>query len=253
MTNEEYLAELAAKQKESAKSQLENTLNTTVSDLNKQAETTKKTYATSKNTANVNSQINAKNFAEYLANRGLSSSGIASQYESSRQNTLSQNLNKLTAEEQSTLNDLETAKTEAQTTYNNDLASQYADIEANYIQNLLDNKQQEFENQLSLKSLNSGSSRSSGSSISLSDDNYEVNTAYYQGNLNSDAQYGTFSNGYQPNNVGGKKLSKTGNTVTFNTQTLSGQNQTVTQNIWQTSDGTKYYWDGRYNKYIKIS
>ena len=79
-----------------------------------------------------------------------------------------------------------------------------------------------------------------------------VNTAYYQGDLNPDAKNGTFSNGYQPDNVGGKKLSKTGDTITFKTQTLSGQKQTVTQNIWKTPDGKKYYWDGRYNKYIKI-
>ena len=79
-----------------------------------------------------------------------------------------------------------------------------------------------------------------------------VNTAYYQGDLNKDAKNGTFANGYQPDNVGGKKLSKTGDSITFKTQTLSGQTQTVTQNIWKTSDGKKYYWDGRYNKYIRI-
>lgn len=81
---------------------------------------------------------------------------------------------------------------------------------------------------------------------------YEVSTAYYQGNKNADAKYGTFSNGYQPNNVNGKKLSKTGDTITFNTTTLGGQNKTVTQNVWKTSDGTKYYWDGRDNKYHKM-
>ena len=82
---------------------------------------------------------------------------------------------------------------------------------------------------------------------------YEVNTAYYKGNKNKDCKYGTFSNGYQPNNVDGKKLSKTGDTITFETKTLSGQKQIVTQNIWRTSDGKQYYWDGRYNKYIQIT
>lgn len=96
-----------------------------------------------------------------------------------------------------------------------------------------------------------GGSGGGGSNLPLGD-NYEVNTPYYQGNLNPDAKNGTFSNGYQPNNINGKKLSKTGDTITFNTQTLSGQNNTVTQNIWKTSDGTKYYWDGRYNQYFKV-
>lgn len=82
--------------------------------------------------------------------------------------------------------------------------------------------------------------------------NYEVNTPYYQGELNADAKNGTFSNGYQPDNINGNKLSATGDTITFNTQTLSGQTKTVTQNIWKTSDGKRYYWDGRYNKYIEL-
>lgn len=82
---------------------------------------------------------------------------------------------------------------------------------------------------------------------------YEVSTPYYQGNLNPDAKNGTFSNGYQPNNVNGNKLSKTGDTIVFDTVTLSGERKSVEQNIWRTSDGKQYYWDGRYNKYIPIS
>lgn len=81
---------------------------------------------------------------------------------------------------------------------------------------------------------------------------YAVNTAYYQGDLNPDAKNGTFSNGYQPDNVNGKKLYKTKDTITFNTKTLSGQKQTVTQTVWYTTDGKKYYWEGRLNKYIEF-
>jgi hypothetical protein len=86
-------------------------------------------------------------------------------------------------------------------------------------------------------------------------DSYEVNTPYYQGSLNSDAKkYGTFSNGYQPKGISGHgTLKKSGDTVTFQTQTLSGQKQTVTQTIWKAEDGTKWYWEGRQNKYIKVS
>lgn len=82
----------------------------------------------------------------------------------------------------------------------------------------------------------------------------EVNTAYYQGKMNSDVEkYGAFSNGYQPKGISGHgTLSKSGDTITFNTQTLSGQKQTVTQNIWKAEDGTQWYWDGRYNKYKQV-
>ena len=113
----------------------------------------------------------------------------------------------------------------------------------------------EKEYQLSLKSMKSSSSGGS-SGISLTDGSggYEVNTAYYQGNLNSDAnKYGTFSNGYQPKGISGHgSLKKTGDNITFKTNTLSGQKQTVTQNIWKAEDGTKWYWDGRYNSYIRV-
>ena len=97
------------------------------------------------------------------------------------------------------------------------------------------------------------SSSSSGSSGSISK-TYAVNTAYYQGAKNSDAsKYGTFSNGYQPKGISGHgTLSKTGKTITIKTQTLSGQKQTVVQNVWKAEDGTTWYWEGRQNKYIQI-
>ena len=64
----------------------------------------------------------------------------------------------------------------------------------------------------------------------------------YTRTKNPDAKYGTFDNGYQPNNVNGKKLSKTGQTDVVNG---------VTQNVWQTPDGTKYIWDGTKNAYLR--
>lgn len=82
-----------------------------------------------------------------------------------------------------------------------------------------------------------------------------VNTAYYSGALNPDANiYGTFSNGYQPKGISGHgTLKKTGDECTFTTYTLSGQEQKVTQNIWKAEDGTLWYWDGRYNKYLEAT
>ena len=84
---------------------------------------------------------------------------------------------------------------------------------------------------------------------------YEVQTEYYKGSKNKDCkQYGTFSNGYQPKGISGYgKVSKTGDSITISTQTLSGKKQKVVQNVWKTPDGSKWYWEGRQNKYIKIS
>ena len=64
----------------------------------------------------------------------------------------------------------------------------------------------------------------------------------YTGTKNSDTKYGTFSNGYQPNNIGGKKLTKTGITDVVNG---------VTQNVWKTPDGKKWIWDGTKNRYLE--
>ena len=64
----------------------------------------------------------------------------------------------------------------------------------------------------------------------------------YTGTKNGDIKYGTFDNGYQPNNIGGKKLSKSGITDVVNG---------VTQNVWKTSDGKLWIWDGTINRYLE--
>lgn len=192
-------------------------------------------------------------------------------------------------QESKLLGDIENAKLELQK-YGNELAyKKYQDALSNYMnfanydytkaiddrdfnyqkeRDAVKDSQWQKEYDLSLQSLaNSKSSRSSGGSgsgnnqtIKYVDDNKpqgenaEVQTPYYVGNLNSDVnKYGAFSNGYQPKGISGYgEVKKSGDTITFDTQTLNGQANTVKQNIWQTSDGSKWYWDGRYNKYIKI-
>lgn len=105
-------------------------------------------------------------------------------------------------------------------------------------------------------SVNSGSTKKALNSFQqrLASKLGVVQTEYYNGSLNADAnKYGTFSNGYQPKGISGHgKLSKTGEKVHLETQTLSGKAKTVTQNLWKASDGTQWYWDGRKNKYIQI-
>ena len=93
------------------------------------------------------------------------------------------------------------------------------------------------------------SGSSSGGSAQISKDG-NITTAYYKGAINKDAKNGTFSNGYQPNNVNGKKLTSTGKSVTVKATTLQGTKTTVTQTVWKTSDGKKYIWDGSKNKYV---
>lgn len=84
----------------------------------------------------------------------------------------------------------------------------------------------------------------------------------YTGEVNPDAQYGVFEwsdnpgTGYQPNNVGGDKLSK----ANLKVKEVYGDNQAYgssgislsNQSIW-TTNGKYYVWDGSINDYIDIT
>lgn len=67
----------------------------------------------------------------------------------------------------------------------------------------------------------------------------------YTGTVNKDTEFGTFSNGYQPDNIDGKKLKATGEKYRINGQI---------QNVWS-YDGvkTRWVWDGTDNKYHEIT
>ena len=87
-------------------------------------------------------------------------------------------------------------------------------------------------------------------------------TAYYRGTYNSDAltngqvdKNKVFSNGYQPNNVNGNKLTgykKNGKQVYVDVQgkTLQGTVTTTKQKVWKDTKGNLWTWDGMNNKYV---
>lgn len=64
----------------------------------------------------------------------------------------------------------------------------------------------------------------------------------YTGTKHKDAKNGTFSNGYQPDNIGGKKLKNSGMSTS-----ITGKNQT----IWQ-ANGKYWLWRGDLNKYVEV-
>ena len=64
----------------------------------------------------------------------------------------------------------------------------------------------------------------------------------YTGTKHPDAKNGTFSNGYQPNNIGGTKLKNSGMSTN-----VTGKNQT----IWE-ANGKYWLWRGDLNKYIEV-
>lgn len=129
--------------------------------------------------------------------------------------------------------------------YNESMAYQKEQDERNYQLQLkqLEKEKQQFD------------VKQAASSYSFTDGGgYAVNTEYFQGGLNSDAEkFGTFSNGYQPKGISGHgELSKSGAEYTFVTQTLSGKKQKLTQNVWKAADGTYWYWQGRSNEYREL-
>lgn len=228
--------------------------------------------------ANVNRLLSLRDNKNALSRAGLASQGLVGSQVNSINNNYGTNLNTILKDKAKGLRDVENQINNTNSNYEtnkSNLVAQYASILAQQEANINNNAQQlgmqayddyisqqqayanyeqakaesERQYQLNLKSLNNSAS---GSNWSDGGNEYAVKTAYYQGDLNSDAKNGTFSNGYQPNNVNGVKLSKTKNTITFNTTTLSGQKQTVTQSIWKA--GNKYYyWDGRLNRYIQCT
>ena len=64
----------------------------------------------------------------------------------------------------------------------------------------------------------------------------------YTGTKHPDAKNGTFSNGYQPNNIGGTKLKNSGMSTS-----ITGKSQT----IWE-ANGKYWLWRGDLNKYVEV-
>ncbi len=82
--------------------------------------------------------------------------------------------------------------------------------------------------------------------VDVNGNQYKMKEGYnpYTGTINNDVKNGAFGSGYQPDNVGGNKLSKSGKMINYNGQS---------QNVWRCTDGNYYFWDGTQNKYLKLN
>lgn len=86
------------------------------------------TYTAAKQQASVQSQLGAKNLAEYWANRGQANAGISPQAEMSRQNTLANQLGTIGTQEQQALQGFGEQKSDITTQYGSQLASELGQI-----------------------------------------------------------------------------------------------------------------------------
>ena len=141
-------------QRKAAVADLQNTRNTALSNLQAEQQQNKANYAVQRNTANAQNRLSARNFQEYLANTGRANSGLGAQASMQSANNLNTSMNNIYGAENAALADIARRRTDAQNAYSSGLASANATIEANYIQNLLKQQQQDWENKMALKQFN---------------------------------------------------------------------------------------------------
>lgn len=234
--------------------------------------------------AYANSMTNRQALSNSLNRMGLTNSGygvsqllgINSQYSKNLadlQNTLATNKANTGYQQQQALADLYSNYTTnknaldqylyeaGQKAYDNAFDRRYQ-AEQDAIANAL---QEQYNNYLMYSASTRGGRSGDGQFDGEGNEEYEVNTDYWQGDLNEDTQNGTFKttdkNGvrYQPNNVGGNPLKSSRKTVAQafgpGLTGLTGaplDNQTVWYNK---VDGKKQYyvWDGSQNQYIDVT
>ena len=151
MNYEQELQNLKNAQKNAAMADLQKTRDTSLSNLAAEEAKIRPEYAAQRSTANANNRVAARNFQEYLANTGRANSGIGAQYEMSRQNNLQSGLNAINAAEAQSVADVARRRSDLENAYNTGLASANAQVEANYIQNLLNQRQQQWEREFAQK------------------------------------------------------------------------------------------------------
>ena len=151
MNYEQELQNLRTAQKNAAMADLQKTKDTSLSNLTAEEAKIRPEYAAQRSTANANNRVAARNFQEYLANTGRANSGIGAQYEMSRQNNLQSGLNAINTAEAQSVADIARRRSDIENAYNTGLASANAQVEANYIQNLLNQRQQQWEREFAQK------------------------------------------------------------------------------------------------------
>ena len=111
-------------------------------------------YNQQRSVANAQNRLSAKNFQEYLATTGRANSGLSAQARMQYGNNLNSSINTLNAGEAAALADIGRRRTLANDAYNSGLVSANAKIEADYINNLLNQRERELNRQLQEKQFN---------------------------------------------------------------------------------------------------
>lgn len=121
---------------------------TALSSLNAEKAKITPMYYDKRNQTSTASQMQAKNFGEYMANRGLTNSGTNAQAELTRNSTLQGNIGALNRQELEANQDIQRRISDVNSTFGSDLASAQAGIEANSMDRLISAQQQAYQNAL---------------------------------------------------------------------------------------------------------
>lgn len=146
------IANLKNAQQKAATADLQATRNQALSNLNAEQQQNAANYATQRSTANAQNRLAARNFQEYLANTGRANSGLGAQANMQYNNNLNTSLNSIYGAENAANADILRRRTDAQNAYSTGLAKANADIQANYIQSLIDARNARFDRDMKLAS-----------------------------------------------------------------------------------------------------
>ena len=133
----ELLNQLLEQQKQSTMAGLEASRQTSLSALGAEETAVKPAYAEKRSQARTTSQLNAKSFADFLAQRGLTNSGGAALGETNRTGALQGQIGGLMEAEQAQLGDINRRRTLAEQNYATGLQGADAQMNAQSIQNQL--------------------------------------------------------------------------------------------------------------------
>jgi hypothetical protein len=136
----EYLKSLAATQKQTKAQELEMAKQQALTTVEQEKARVMPTFQAQRQQASTQSQLGAKNFAEYLASRGQTGAGISAQAEMSRQNALAGQIGTIGTNEANTLQQYANQVGNIGQQYQSGLQSAYGDIDTDLAKNLYNEK-----------------------------------------------------------------------------------------------------------------
>ena len=137
------LDRLTKAQRQAQVDQLKAARTKALANLDAQEQQIKPMYQNARNLTSASSQQGARNFAEYLANRGLTNSGASAQGEINRLSTLQNNLGNINTQEANAYRDIANQRTAIENDYVAGLANANNALTNNYYNNLLNYNEQQ--------------------------------------------------------------------------------------------------------------